>query len=94
MTMKLITKEQYNKLLNVYAFAYNIYESALFCGVEDDEAWECAYELIFSDKCSSIVFEIVGNLDYYDPDTSYFEDTQAFMCAFKELMENIKVVDE
>jgi len=49
--------------------------------------WEEKYDRIFSDKISKKVFELI-RLDYWDPDTSYEEDVQAFMSAFNERLKN------
>ena len=51
--------------------------------------WEIKYDLIFCKAVSSRIFKIV-NLDYYDPDTSYREDVQAFMSACEEKMQEIE----
>lgn len=50
--------------------------------------WEEKYDQIFSEDVSKKVFNLV-HLDYYDPDTDYEEDVQAFMNAFNERIKSI-----
>jgi len=64
------------KLRNLNRKANEIYNSEFF-------TWEEKYDQIFSEKISKKVFNLI-KLDYYDPDTSYQEDVQAFMSAFNE----------
>jgi len=64
------------KLENLNRKANEIYESDFF-------TWEEKYDQIFSEKISRKVFKMI-RLDYYDPDTSYQDDVQAFMTAFNE----------
>lgn len=56
---------------------------------EIDEAceWENIYRKIFSEKISKKVHKMV-HLDYYDPDTSYREDVQAFVNAAIPALQN------
>lgn len=56
---------------------------------EIDEAceWENIYRKIFSEKISKKVHKMV-HLDYYDPDTSYHEDVQAFVNAAIPALQN------
>ena len=59
-----------------------------FEGINTDITDEVKYDLIFSDKISRFVFNFFNTirspLEYYDPDTSYQEDVDAFMSAFNE----------
>ena len=64
------------KLEKLNRKANEIYESEFF-------TWEEKYDQIFSEKISRKVFKMI-RLDYYDPDTSYQDDVQAFMTAFNE----------
>jgi hypothetical protein len=47
---------------------------------DKDFKWSIIYKEIFSKKISKKVHKMV-HLDYYDPDTSYREDVQAFVNA-------------
>lgn len=51
------------------------------------------YDLIFSEHLSRTVFrlfrELGTELDYYDPDTSYEEDMDAFINAFQDKMDRL-----
>lgn len=52
------------------------------------------YDLIFCESLSRKVFklfnELGSSLDYYDPDTTYEEDMDAFINAFREKMERFE----
>ena len=52
---------------------------------DGQDPWEAAYDLVFSDAVSRQVYATVRSmgqsLEYYDPDTSYEEDVQAFADA-------------
>ena len=56
--------------------------------VNSDMEAEYKYDLIFSEKISRKVFALFQDsplrFDYYDPDTSYEEDIQAFVSALTE----------
>ena len=54
--------------------------------METTYSWELKYDMIFNDRVSGKVFELIS-MDYYDPDTSYQEDVQAFYNALTEYME-------
>jgi len=51
-------------------------------------SWELKYDLIFSEKLSQQVFELV-DLDYYDPDTTYEEDVTAFVKALNDKCQDL-----
>lgn len=55
--------------------------------------WETAYDLIFSENLSRKVYSLLEKLntrlDYYDPDTSYQEDLEAFANAFDEKLTSL-----
>lgn len=55
--------------------------------VASDLEWEDKYDMIFSDDVSKKV-----RFDYYDPDTSYQEDVEAFMYGFEEYMEKERII--
>lgn len=61
-----------------------IFEKAKRIVLANDLSWEEKYHLIFSKDISHHF-----DLDYYDPDTSYQEDTLAFMTALIDYMERI-----
>lgn len=46
--------------------------------------WRDLYYFVFSDEISHKLTKRFGRLDYYDPDTSYYEDVTAYIDAFKE----------
>ena len=46
-------------------------------------SWEAKYDLIFSETLSQRVFDL-SHLDYYDPDTTYQEDVEAFVNAVNQ----------
>lgn len=58
--------------------------------VESNLDWDDKYALIFSDDISSKVFKLC-HLEYYDPDTTYEEDTLAF---YRALTQKIECYDE
>ncbi len=57
--------------------------------IEDWEPWSDVYDLIFSERISKSALGIVP-FDWYDPDTTYYEDVMAFMSAFDNECEHIK----
>jgi hypothetical protein len=50
---------------------------------ESDASAETKYDLIFSEDLSLTLGQIF-RFDYYDPDTSYEEDVQAYVLALRE----------
>lgn len=49
--------------------------------------WEEKYDLIFSKEISQRVYELrTGSGSWYDPDTTYREDTEAFFEQFTDYM--------
>lgn len=89
--MRLITKENYDKLNSAYKRIMSIYYIA--CGADgDEEVWGDAYDIIFKGGYYRIVTECVPNFDWYDPDASYQDDVCAFVWALEELIKNIKVI--
>ena len=51
--------------------------------IESDISWETKYDYVFSKQISTRVFQLI-NLDYYDPDTTYKADVEAFANALNE----------
>lgn len=51
------------------------------------KVWRNLYDFVFSDNISHKLTKRFGILDYYDPDTSYYEDVTAYINAFKEFAE-------
>ena len=51
------------------------------------KVWRNLYDFVFSDNISHKLTKRFGRLDYYDPDTSYYEDVTAYINAFKEFAE-------
>ena len=49
---------------------------------KDDEIWGKLYDRIFSESVARKVWKMFPYFDYYDPDTSYYEDLQAFVSSF------------
>lgn len=62
----------------------------------DEQVWEDTYKLIFSDQISKTVFALVKEInfstDYYDPDTTYREDVEAFMEFFNGIIHRMTVL--
>lgn len=60
---------------------------------QDRDPWAAAYGLVFSKTCSQRAYtlfkELNVNFDYYDPDTSYEEDVEAFASALNTSCEQI-----
>lgn len=67
-----------DKISRYLAIADQVFQIA-----ESDAAAETKYELIFSEDGSRALGQIF-QLDYYDPDTSYEEDVQAYVAALRE----------
>jgi hypothetical protein len=88
--MKLITKENYERLNGAYRRIMCIYDFA--CAFDDDRAWQNAYEAIFEFGYSRIVHECVPSFEWCDPDASYQDDVSAFVWALEHLMNNVKVI--
>ena len=87
--MRLIAKENYEKLRGAYERIISFYNAA--CECSDEDAWADAYDAIFGGGYCRIVRECVPSFDWYDPDASYQDDVCAFIWALEELMNNIKV---
>ena len=79
-------KDYYNPEVSLEQKLYSIYDEANRI-VQSDISWEEKYDLIFSENISKKVFSLCS-LDYYDPDTTYEEDTLAFMSALENRVNN------
>lgn len=53
-------------------------------------AWEEKYDMIFSEQISKKIAATDVRIDYYDPDTSYEEDVNAYVNALIEKVEYLK----
>lgn len=89
--MRLITKENYERLKDAYERIMSFYNAACECNGED--AWADAYCAIFGGDYCRIVRECVLNFNWYDSDASYQDDVCAFVHALEELMSNIKIIE-
>ena len=58
----------------------------------NDDDWERLYNFVFSDKISRVVYSIIPDFNWYDPDTTYQEDVCAFIGAFLREMDELKIV--
>lgn len=73
--------------MNTYLHLYRIADAVF----ESDISWETKYDLIFSQELSVPMTEL-GNLDWYDLDSSYQDDVRAFMSAARYRAEEYKKV--
>ena len=55
---------------------------------KDDEFWNQFFDNLFSDDCIGIIYDRFGHISYYDPDTTCYEDSRAFIMAFNDFAEN------
>ena len=51
---------------------------------DTDETWERVYHLVFSRNVSTAIKNMGVELNYYDPDSSYREDVQAYAEALQQ----------
>lgn len=49
---------------------------------DDDEVWSKLYDKIFSENVARKMWKMFPDFEYYDPDTSYYEDLQALVSSF------------
>ena len=49
---------------------------------DDDEVWGKLYDKIFSEDVARKMWKMFPDFEYYDPDTSYYEDLQALVSSF------------
>jgi hypothetical protein len=83
------------ELFEINAFIENTIAVANETAKSDPDSWKMAYDLVFSKDCSQRAYTLLKDLnisfDYYDPDTSYEEDIEAFARALKNTCEEIAV---
>ena len=93
--MKTIETSSAQEIAEYLEYLYNIAHDKAFenhhdySKIYDDNTWEKLYHKIFSDEISLIICKKFPNFDWYDPDTSYYEDVNAFIEAFKNYAKNI-----
>lgn len=90
LNMKLITKENHERLSGAYERINAIVDAANEAHIED--LWASAYDAIFGGGHYRTIMECVPDFEWYDPDSSYEEDVRAFRAALDTLMNNLKVV--
>lgn len=56
--------------------------------------WRTKFDMIFSADVSGAVSELIGKLDYYDPDMSHQEDVTAYVMALRERASDIRAALE
>lgn len=52
--------------------------------------WKDVYDSVFSKNEMKRLYEILPDFDWYDPDTTYQEDTVAFITQFSEYFKIIQ----
>jgi hypothetical protein len=72
---------KYKKLLKIHQKAKRI--------VDSDLEWDDKFDKIFSRKIARKV-----KFEWYDPDTSYQEDVEAFMREFDEYMKKQEIISK
>jgi len=93
--MKTIETSSAQEIAEYLEYLYNIARDKAFenhhdySKIYDDNAWEKLYHKVFSDEISLAICKKFPNFDWYDPDTSYYEDVDAFIEAFKNYAKNI-----
>ena len=92
--MKTIETSSAQEIAEYLEYLYNIArDKALenhpnYIKIYDDEVWEKLYHKVFSEEISRVIYKKFPNFDWYDPDTSYYEDVNAFIEAFKNYAKN------
>jgi len=76
-----------DKIKRYLAIADQVFQIAA-----SDAAAETKYELIFSEE-GSLALGRIFQLDYYDPDTSYEEDIQAYVAALHAKCAELRKID-
>ncbi len=93
--MKTIETSSAQEIAEYLQYLYNIArDKALenhptYSKMYDDNAQEKLYHKVFSEEISRVIYKKFPNFDWYDPDTSYYEDENAFIEAFKNYAKNI-----
>lgn len=86
MYTQILTKEQFTTLKELYDKVKKIVNNDLITE-------EAKYDFIFSESISDELYKIVPKFEYYDPDTSYEEDVDAFVNAFDNLINSSYIVE-
>ena len=92
--MKTIETSSAQEIAEYLEYLYNIArDKALenhpnYIKIYDDEVWEKLYHKVFSEEISRVIYKKFPNFDWYDPDTSYYEDVNACIEAFKNYAKN------
>ena len=76
-----------DKIRRYLAIADQVFQIA-----DSEAAAEIKYELIFSEDLNRALSQIF-RLDYYDPDTSYEEDVQAYVSALREKCAKLRKIN-
>ena len=93
--MKTIETASAQEIAEYLEYLYNIVRDKAFeshhdySKIFDDIAWQKLYNKVFSDEISRAICKRFPNFDWYDPDTSYYEDVNAFIEAFENYAKNI-----
>lgn len=87
-----ITYDAYTMLLETVGKLNLVFNQALHA--KNERSWETAYDLIFSQYGNQTITKCLNALnierfDYYDPDTTYEEDSTAYMSALNSYMLHI-----
>jgi len=92
--MKTIETSSAQEIAEYLEYLYNIARDKAFenhhdySKMFDDNAWQQLYDKVFSDEISRAICKKFPNFDWYDPDTSYYDDVCAFIEAFKKYAKN------
>ncbi len=80
--------EAQKELIRINDFCQELLRAAKIDDQNGHDQWQKIYSVIFSDSISVRVRKLFDNLNrsfsYYDPDTSYREDVEAFIVALGE----------
>lgn len=90
------------KLKEIDNFCQELKKAAeidISCGEQEDEVYAKVYDCVFTKMLYRKVKNIISSdlnskLDYVDPDTTYRDDSLAFIDAFHEFMEPYYVDEE
>lgn len=92
--MRIISVNQFLELAPIIQEGDRMIDRALsvWDGKTDDwDLWRPVYDYIFSDAVQGKISEILGPIDYYDPDTTYQEDVCAYWQAVMGELRTTKV---
>lgn len=75
---------------------YQLCQNIISIAESKDLEYEDKYALIFSPRYSKLFYEVLEELnikfEYYDPDSSYEEDVNAYCSALKDNLERFKTI--